>query len=96
MTMVCTPSSNWQGTEQDGSRWTTQQVSVLMKMGKDPLVVRTATILRAGEVDAVNWFMAPPKVEVVLPCLMVTKDGKRAKVVLPSGWTQWMELARGR
>lgn len=96
MTMVCTPSSNWQGTEQDGSPWTVQQVSVLMKLGKDPLIVRTATVLRAGEITHENWTMPTPKVRVELPCLAITKDGKRAKVVLPSGWTQWMELPRGR
>jgi hypothetical protein len=96
MTMVCTPSSNWQGTEQDGSRWTVQQVSVLMKLGKDPLVVRTATVLRNGETTQANWTMPPPKVRVELPCLAIRKDGKQAKVILPSGFTQWMELPRAR
>lgn len=96
MTMVCTPSSNWQGTEQDGSRWTVQQVSVLMKLGKDPLVVRTVTVMRSGPDTQANWPYPPPKVAVALPCLAVRKDGKKAKVILPSGWTEWMEVSRAR
>ena len=84
MTMVCTPSSNWQGTEQDGSRWTTQQVSVLMKLGKDPLVVRTAKVRRTHLTT------------IELPCLIIAKGGARAKVILPSGFTQWMDIPRAR
>ena len=82
--LTCTTSSNWQGTEQDGSRWTVQQVNALMKLGKDPLVVRTVKVCRT-------------LLETVeLPSLLIRKGGTQAKVIMPSGLVQWMDLPRGR
>lgn len=93
MNAVVTPSSNWQGTAQAGSRWTVQQVAVLMERGLDPVSPPTATIARRAKVNPDDWTMPPPVERIELPRLALSRDGKRAKVVLPSGWVDWMGVA---
>ena len=95
MTEVRTPSSLWQDTPHPTSRWTVQQLSALMKEGRDPVLVPTATILRRGRDTLANWPMPPKPVSLVLPRLAITRDGRRAKVITPAGATQWLEIVRG-
>ncbi len=96
MTETITPSSLWQGTPHATSRWTVEQLAALMKEGRDPVSVSTATVLRTPRVNAANWTMPPRPVSVVLPRLAITRDGRRAKIITPAGATQWLEIVRGR
>jgi hypothetical protein len=95
MTEVITPSSQWQGDQVEGSRWTTGQIHALRQAGRNPDTVATATVLRRPRVNAENWLMPPVPVRHVLPRLAITRDGRRAKVITPAGAVIWMEIARG-
>lgn len=95
MTESIAPSSLWHGTPVEGSRWTYQQIQVLMKEGRDPVLVPTATILLRPRVNPDDWTM-PPKVEaIVLPRLAIARNGKRAKIITPAGATQWLDIQHG-
>ena len=87
---VITPSSLWQGTPQPGSRWTVEQTNVLMKAGRDPAVVQTATVRRGYHRRPGDWMSTP--VLLTLPRLAISRDGKRAKIVTPAGAVQWMDI----
>ncbi len=96
MTQAITPSSLWQGTPHPTSRWTVQQIGALMKEGRDPISVPTATVLRRPRENPDDWTMPPKAVELVLPRLRLRHDGKRAQVITPAGAIQWMDIVHGR
>lgn len=88
------PSSPWFGTEVEGSRWTRQQLMVLEKDGcRSPEKCRTADIEVRLRHHPTDPHLPPPTQRRTLPALAITKDGRRAKVILPSGWTEWKDIA---
>lgn len=90
------PSSHWFGTEVRGSRWTRQQLIVLDREGCDePEKCRTVEIEVQLKQHPTDWGLPAPKERRTLPALAITKNGRRAKVILPSGWTEWKDIARG-
>lgn len=89
-----TPSSLWQGTLVEGSRWTREQLKVLAEVGiTNPEHVAIATVLRTPRFNRENWTMPPRPVEHVVPRLAVTRDGRRAKIITPAGKVDWLEVA---
>ena len=96
MTGVITPSSLWQGSPVAGSRWTREQLGALAREGvQSPERVATAAIERRAKVHPENWTLPPPIERLVLPRLALNRAGTRAKVVLPAGAVQWIEVKRG-
>ncbi|MFN3675549.1 MAG: hypothetical protein ACK4TC_06175 [Sphingomonas pseudosanguinis] len=90
------PSSHWFGTEVRGSRWTRQQLIVLDRAGcNDPEQCRTVEIDVQLKHHPTDWTLPAPKERRTLPALAITRDGRRAKVVMPSGWTEWKDIVRG-
>lgn len=87
------PSSLWQGNPVAGSRWTQEQLSVLATSGvSDPERCAVGTIERRARSNDENWTMPPPLVRTDLPCLAVTRDRKRGKLVTPAGATSWLDI----
>lgn len=90
------PSSHWFGTDVQGSRWTRQQLIVLDQDGcNDPEHCRTVEIEVQLRQHPTDWTLPAPKEHRTLPALAITRDGRRAKVIMPSGWTEWKDIARG-
>ena len=92
MTDSLAPSSIWNGTPVADSRWTFQQLHVLRAQGGDPELCATGTIARRAKVHPEDWTRPAPIIRTELPCLAVTRDRKRAKLVTPAGATQWFDI----
>jgi hypothetical protein len=91
---VITPSSLWQGTPVEGSRWTREQLDVLQKRGIHPDTAATTTVKRTPKFNLDDWTRPPVPILVEVPHLANAKNG-RALVITPAGSTMWLDTNRG-
>lgn len=79
-----------------GSRWTRAQLAALGREGvEDAERCAVATISRPVPPHEDDWTLPPVRQRVAVPRLAVTRDRRRARVVIPNGLVCWTEIACG-
>jgi len=79
-----------------GSRWTERQLRALAREGVEhPERCRVAFISQPVPAHEDDWTLPLVRRRVAVPRLTVTRDGRRAKVIFPTGAVTWTEVAHG-